>query len=132
MERFTLDDKISLEDLVQEVREIAENNPDFVYFEDKTPNPYGPGRCYYTKDSRPSCIIGRALFNLGISIETLRSMDVDDNDNLFGTGISNFFRPETKLDSDRMHWLSHVQVEQDAEIPWGRCVETGNKQFPNV
>lgn len=103
--------------LVQEVKRIAEANPDFVY-----QRPPGSG-CVYVHDGRPSCLIGRALWNLG-AIDADFENAVDDRArrvNQFGVmGLLELLG--LSLSSDESVLLMTIQDRQDDGLPWGEAV----------
>lgn len=112
------------EDVVREVRHLAEKEPDFVYTEqDCFDQDYGA--CYYTsadgQGNGRGCIVGQALGRLGVSPETLRFID--------GSGDSPVelalppLLPSEPGDSRGLAWLSEVQNAQDLGVPWGTAVK---------
>lgn len=96
-----------------EVLSIASANPDFVY---EIPNG-GAGVCLYVHDGEPSCLIGRALWNLRIinaSMETGLH-----NDESFDR-LAEYLKLD--LDSEEIRWLRNVQYHQDRGRSWGYAV----------
>lgn len=87
--------------LIAEVRKVAALNPDYVY---------GPPLCMYLNENgRPSCIIGHALFNLGIYTYS--------NPEWEGKGITELLGLlGHQIDPVEMNWLNAVQRAQDGRV----------------
>lgn len=108
--------------IIDAVRKAAANNPSFVYS-----NPGLSGMdgnfCVYVKDGKPSCIIGHALWDLGIIDAELErhSFNCVGVDDVLSWLSAMPGGPE--LDSNEISWLSHAQAGQDAEKPWAEAVE---------
>lgn len=121
---ITLD--VNLDDLIAAVREIVAEDPKFVY---KTiPVPYSSS-CFYERNGKPSCLIGRALFKIGVSIETLAEMDKDHPEQADGTAITSYFPNNA---DDRVRWLEIVQDRQDMEYEYASCVEYADQWLENA
>lgn len=115
---------VDLDELIKTVVAIAEENPDFVY-KDGIEDDEGAIKCFYERNNKPSCIIGRALHRLGIHIGILRRMDnAESIDEAHSTGIYEF------LDGDEVKilWLETVQREQDNLVPYGACVRSADHE----
>lgn len=103
---------IHLSDLVDQVRKVAAQYPDFIYT--KTPG----GRCLYgpTKKNPHGCIMGKALQDLGLPLPPE------------GEGISTFLAHAAEFlitpdDQARLlYWLDEVQAAQDSGVSWGQAV----------
>lgn len=96
--------------LIAAVREIAAENPDFVYDDD----PYG---CvYFDGKGAPSCIMGHACSRLGLLVGEPNDVDGDTNISAVAKDL------QWGLDRDELDWLEHVQRSQDRRTPWGECV----------
>lgn len=102
--------------LIEEVRMVAAKNPDFVYDEPTDACGIGQG-CAYVHNGRPSCLIGQAMWNLGMIDASLEDC-LDSNH----CAIRFFPRIVATLDDDEIEWLTKVQERQDAKEPWGHCV----------
>ena len=112
--------KIKATAIEQEVRSIAEKNPDFVY---RSPLAEDNERCVYIHNGKPSCIVGQALVRLGVDKEFLHKLDTDYEG---GVGILEAlqsydeFEFDDKEAADLVAWSQHFQ---DTGIPWGEAVE---------
>lgn len=114
--------------LVEEVRSIAGEHSGHIY-QDKDPN-HPNTSCFYERNGKPSCIMGQALFNLGVPIETLSAMDIKTG------GIYEFLtiseHSTDALDDDVLMWLNSVQNLQDNLKPWGYAVYAADTEYPGV
>lgn len=103
--------------IIDKVREIAAAQPEFVYVP-----PGGPGTtCYYVLDGEGSCIIGRALFALGL-IDN--SIPFDDNTLTVGALFNTL---GIEVDGEEGIWLREVQYQQDSGKPWGEAVGAADR-----
>lgn len=93
--------------LIAETRKVATENPDFVY----------EGVCQYVDGGKPACLIGHALWNLGLIDEALERQSVNDDGVRF---ITNHL--EIALDDSEESWLTRTQSGQDNGISWGMSV----------
>jgi hypothetical protein len=113
--------------LVEEVRSIAAKHPGHIYQDKDTDNPNTS--CFYQREGKPSCIMGHALFNLGVPIATLQAMDTHTG------GIYEFLTLgfTTPLAShETLMWLNSVQNLQDNLKPWGYAVGSADTEYPGV
>lgn len=106
------------ENLISLVRKYADKSPDYVY------EPPGPGRvCKYVSGGKPSCLIGRALWDAGLINE---SFEHNDNNRI---SIRNIYpKLGLALDWYEIEWLGEVQRAQDAQRPWGVAVSGADKR----
>ena len=128
---------IDLDELVQAVRDIAKEHPDFVYgsmYE----------TCNYQVKGCPACIIGQALARIGVDVKVLTYLDTggDSEDTKFvspwsgDTTVGSLAGGGSILldyDHDiRIKWLNCVQETQDNDSAWGDCIRLADKRFPLV
>lgn len=115
------------EQLQEKVREIAAERPDYVY-KGKGGGVGKPGRCVYVRDGQPSCLIGHALWGLGLIDATLEQRGSGQG---FNTGDIHSLADTLKLDidSDSLDWLSHAQYRQDVGNTWGDAVQLADEQL---
>lgn len=105
----------TLEQLVDEVRKLAKENPDNNYN-----NGYQKAQCFYNKgecsNGTIGCLFGQAMKRLGVS---------DDQLNGFGSKpIRDILRENrVKHNENLFSWCEDVQMSQDDGLPWGKCVE---------
>lgn len=126
---------INLDDLVQAVREIAAENPRYVYGSNFS-------QCNYQVKFCPACIIGRALVKIGVPVALLVYLDTggDSEDTEFTSpwagdttvralaGAGSVLL-DYELDP-RIEWLNFVQERQDSNIMWQSCINEADKKFP--
>lgn len=112
----------TIDDLLDEVRKVAKDHPD-------QRGDQGPELiCFYVKDGAPSCIVGHALWNLGlIDVE----FEKDSSNELAITDLLG------ELDVDfgdsgvwPRAWLSTVQRNQDCGTPWAMAVQAADEVMP--
>lgn len=116
---------IKVSELAAKVREIGEANPD-VKYQDIELELTGDAEssCQYQLNGTPACIVGCALSELGVDIETLKEFD-----NLLGKGSETINtvvhnRPDIFVcDSlDAHFYLRDAQEGQDSGDTWGEAV----------
>ncbi len=106
--------------IIAETRKVAAGNPDFVYQKIS-------GACKYVRNGNPDCIIGHALWNVGL-------IDADCPWDGYGvSSISNVIRDVDwgkGLDSDEVGWLSIVQDSQDTGYSWREAIAKADREDP--
>lgn len=115
--------KITTAELWDEVVKVAAENPDYVY-ENKGTG-LGPS-CAYVADGKPSCIVGHALYRLGVPIETVADFDnygvfeyvVDNRSDLIDASNDSTYRA-----------VAMAQTMQDEKHPWGASVAEAAKEL---
>lgn len=96
--------------IIAEVRKAAEDRPEYVC-------PKVFDQCEYIRDGGPSCIVGHALWNVGLINPSWEGDDWGDS------SIKNVIAIEGwPLTIGEINWLSRVQESQDDGYPWGRSV----------
>jgi len=129
----------TLDDLVNAVREVAAERPDFIYKRRTYTN--HEKVCVYTEpDGTPSCIIGVALARVGDPVpswdeDRFYSPSVDRELTIFGTrvwldyfGIDNIWNESDEVRS-RIHWLNYLQNQQDNGATWSEAVEWADRNY---
>lgn len=114
---------INVDELVSKVREVAKENPTFVYT--KKPHDdqsFSAGGCEYTPDKMNpyGCIIGAGLLKMGID-----TTQPPWNDN---EPIDTILEGEAFTHYKQVKWLHVVQDCQDNGHPWGQAVETADRE----
>lgn len=128
--------KPGLQDLIKTVREIAESNPNRVYYSTS-------GCCsYVTSDDRPEegCLVGEALMRLGVPREFLSKTEeiyagYPDIYRLLEDGLlADHLRYDlnSEADGDRASWLLSVQEFQDDGSMWEMSVYFADQRKPLV
>lgn len=113
--------------LVAEVRRLAAERPDFVY-EKQTTDEWASGVCLYVHQDEQQglvagCLIGHALANLGVPLESLREFDRSGDDT-----SADALLPKFGVSGTVTLWAMHAQLEQDEGQPWGRAVKLADEQ----
>lgn len=112
--------KISVKDVVAQVRRLAAENPDFVYkkvfFTNSEGNP--DYRCQYVKEGKGDCIIGQALVDVGVPVESLAEWDKGI---YAATAVVPRF-VDVPYDDPAVGWLNAVQGYQDKGRTWQESV----------
>lgn len=105
--------------VISEIRKIARRNPEIVYSRDIF-SP-GDGFCRYVIDGKGSCIVGRALVNLGTSPQRLHEFEgMTAADVLIHLRVS-------QDHSDQSEWVNRVQFHQDHSVSWKNAVEKADR-----
>jgi hypothetical protein len=100
--------------IIAETRKVAAETPGFVY----------RGLCQYVDGGRPACLIGHALWNLGLIDETLEHLSVNDDAVRFVTN-----HLDIALDEAEESWLNLAQSRQDNGFPWGTSVVRADERW---
>lgn len=113
-----------IKEVISEIRKIADLNPETVYSRDIFDQ--GDDFCRYVVDGQGSCIVGRALVNLGIIPQRLHEFEgLKAQDVLVRIGVD--------LDhSDQTEWVNRVQFHQDANAPWRIAVEKADRYIEGL
>ena len=98
--------------LIAEVRKVAGERPDFI----------APGDCVYVSDGQPSCLIGHALWNLGLVDENTEYRHLNDEGITAASAFLNLDIEGLEID-----WLSEVQIYQDARFAWSDAVQRADE-----
>ncbi|CAM4332072.1 hypothetical protein NONI108955_21285 [Nocardia ninae] len=115
---------IDLDALVQQVRAVARENPEFVYQSAGYEDDGGP-TCRYVRDGRPSCIIGHAAARAGVALAVLEDWDSRP----VGCDIATVLEDLYGLAGDACGWLDEVQRHQDYGGQWGAAVERADARL---
>ena len=105
---------VTEQDIINEVRRLAADNPDYIYV---NPNGSEFSQCVYIHDGKGSCIVGRALVNNGFDPEKVAQYEGATADEMLVVlGI------KEAIDFGQV-WLDRVQALQDNGTPWADAVE---------
>lgn len=110
----------SLDTLIKNVRELADEYPDYVYRADCTYISGGPGN--------QGCIVGQASVAKMITNPDA-GVPRDMNKNTFDSIVGHYPEEFTDVTEEKVDWLSKVQELQDNEEPWGQAVEKADSEF---
>ena len=103
---------IQASDLIEHIRTIAAERPDYVY---QTPD--GRSACVYGWNGRPSCLVGHALekANHAVFEDVVQQMNNEAVELLENGGL-------ITGTSEEIDWLSNAQSYQDIEYSWEDAV----------
>lgn len=105
--------------VIAAVRRHAAENPGFIY---RRIDEVVGSACFYVRDGKPDCLIGQALWELGL----IDSSFEGTGQNRMGiVAISH----DWPFDGGELRWLSRVQSAQDCGEAWGDAVretDSGN------
>lgn len=116
-------------ELIEEVRKIAKENPDFVYA--KQVGRTTDDNCSYFGRAigdglGTPCIVGQALKNLELDISALEIHEVQGLGIAIGVVLERELLGIAYTETDR-RWLDRVQFSQDLMGSWGEAVEYADK-----
>lgn len=114
---------VTTKDLINEVRKVAEAEPDFVYNEGGKSSGcsyFGPER---GDTSGSPCIVGKALKNLEVNTKILLARESDGTSDRIGFALFNGLVPVTSLIPRERAWLDSVQNSQDCGLSWAVSVK---------
>ena len=106
---------IKVSDLWAEVKRVAAERPDYVYQEQY---------CQYQHGGKPSCIVGHALYRLGMPVSVLAEIDSAHGEGgICASGLPGE-RPDLFVDDSApdLFALAQAQEAQDNRLPWGEAV----------
>ena len=126
---------ITLQQVVDKVREVAKERPEFVYRDQPGA---GADECSYTSaaigsDEGEGCIIGQALMRCGLSREMLEEMQDGK-----ACGISDFLPvlighvEQASYRDPRVRWMLVAQNAQDTGSSWADAVAQADGAAPGV
>lgn len=99
--------------IIEETRKVATDNPNFLY----------EGVCRYVIDGRPACLIGHALWNLGLINDTF---DATGSNGCTAYGVLEHLGLDvTEFEKD---WLACAQSFQDSKHTWGDSVQSADEE----
>lgn len=114
---------VTTKDLIDEVRKVAEAEPDFVYNEEGSESECS----YFGRDrgdtSGSPCIVGKALKNLEVDTSVLLARESGGFGDRIGFALSNGLVPVTSLVDSERTWLNAVQDYQDCGLTWAVSVK---------
>lgn len=117
----------TVDDLIREVRALAEQSPDQHY-----EAPDGALICSYLRsrtDPDHGCLMGQAFERIGVSRHMLAQIEgtgIDEAISILGVGGQG---PEAV---SKVDWLRTVQRKQDIGLSWSHAVQAADTYFPTV
>lgn len=86
---------------------------------------YDLPNCVYQHSGEASCLIGKALFKMGVPVEVLGILDNVEDDGSISSHRVRVTLEENNifLDSDAADYAEAAQNMQDSREPWGAALE---------
>ena len=111
---------IKVSDLWAEVKKVAAEQPDYVY---ERP----ADGCAYEVDGKPSCLVGHAMFRLGMPLDLIRRCNSEGPIEYVLDEFCGEF--EESGDDGRAYrtLLGLTQGAQDSGKPWGKAVSESER-----
>ena len=113
----------ALQNLVDEVKKLAKEQPDFIYIPPESKEAGGWRVCYYDKGNNCSgCIFGQAISRINSTFSFVK-YNPDNNGN---TNIRRLIEDNIDVtDEDRclINWCTTVQNRQDKGYSWSEAVD---------
>lgn len=100
------------EAIIAAVRQVADQAPFYVY----------EGACVYVRGGCPGCLIGQALWKLGLIDASLEQSHLNNEPVWEILG-----RLLTGVDRDEMAWLERAQTAQDQGCAWESVVRQADE-----
>ena len=110
--------------VISEIRKIASKSPNTVYGRDIVDSK--EDLCRYIIDGKGSCIVGRALVNLGTAPAHLHKFEGMKAGDVLSSLLTDTYH------SDQTEWVNRVQFHQDANVPWGIAVEKADRYIEGL
>jgi hypothetical protein len=114
----------SAEDVVAQVRALAQEWPEHVYEPPAGPVDSGNRCSYLVGSDGHGCIVGQALLRLGVNPDALSRVEGQEA----ATAVSEVAHLDASNDWPELDWLNHVQEAQDERKPWGVAVAAADEQ----
>lgn len=119
----------TLEDLARTLREVAAEQPDYVYVNEDLPEGSDSRNCKYWHENtrKPGCILGVALHRLGVDVASM-----------FNVGIVIYLGERFPSETiERRRPFRYVQMHQDGSedeprLPWGECIKALDEMYPAI
>lgn len=109
---------------------------DFVYCP-----PGGGDRCLYAYDGGPSCLVGRVLYQLGVSVSDLAAFDATRKgagalrNMVFTAGADDGDSDDAAallFTRDASYVLAAAQIAQDTGETWGAALERARQRYDEI
>lgn len=91
---------------------------------------YTPEGCRYAYEGCPSCGVGQALFDLGMPIETLESLDQLNAGNSISARL--LYRDFDEISMEASRVFCEFQTMQDQGISYGVCFIAAQTVFDSL
>ena len=102
---------------------VEEFGPETVY------QKKGEGRCVYTHNGQPDCLVGKFLARVGVPIERLEAADKPHGATTSADTLLEALEMEGVLRVDRLahYLLAEVQYRQDGSEAWGDALRQAQR-----
>lgn len=123
---------ITLKQIAQEIRTLANEKPDFIYRNQPIPDPDGDTTCSYLgaqvgQVGGEACIVGQALSRVGIPDDLLRAFErAGAYHALSSLVVDEYIDVEEydAFDENRiLSWVDAVQFHQDSNKEWSVSIK---------
>ena len=111
---------IKVSDLWAEVKKVAAEQPDYVY--EKPAD-----GCAYEVDGKPSCLVGHAMFRLGMPLDLIRRCDSEGPIEHVLDEVCGEFDESGDDRGVYRTLLGWTQGAQDSGKPWGEAVSESER-----
>ncbi len=113
----------TIDQLIQEVRNLATDWPDFVY------QSCSSGTCCYTKsktDPNKGCIFGQAILRLQPDLKDV----LLNNNSVSISGLLMILGFDVDAFNKQRNWCIEVQQKQDRHQTWANAVKFADERWP--
>lgn len=116
---------VTSKDLVEEVRRVADAEPEYIYLKNSG---RFPRKCSYfgktlgVEEGNP-CIIGKALSNLGVDMTAVKKLERRGEDPAISVLLKEGHINVEVVDDADIAWLFAVQNKQDLGMNWAESVK---------
>lgn len=115
----------TLDQLIQEIRKLATDWPNFVYERCGS-------ACNYTKSKNnpnKGCIFGQAILNLQPDLKELLT---NNNSTPITTVLLNLldFEYKQEVNGNKISWCAEVQNKQDYGQSWANAIKLSDERYP--
>ena len=115
---------VTATEVIAEVRKVAAKMPDHLGLVDG-------GGCHYVHKGAPSCIIGHALWNLGVIDAEFENRGINGSGVRALTDLISGIDDTTEDEMDRT-WLYEVQESQDSGAEWAHAVAQADSYIESL
>lgn len=115
--------------VIEEVRRLASEQPDFVYSKQEGANPnedcsyFG---CQLGNTTGQACIVGQALASLNVDMSGLKRREVEGIGMAIGSALDEGV-VDIPYTEEEQAWLGNVQYHQDRGESWAQAVAMADK-----
>lgn len=115
--------------LVESVMNKEGFGPDYVY---QNPDPEQPTRCFNVWNGEGSCIIGRALIEMGVEPEWFKQTGMRPAQPFSDVSRDLEIEKSIRFTSKAYHFLREIQSCQDTKVPWGQAIRSAKRDVEDL